>query len=160
MTKNDSADGNNAGKKVKPKKKKTLLVVLLCLLILAGSAAATYFYLNRGDGAETGDPASLKKDQLEVLDMGEMIVNLAGGHYLRTKIVLEHPANKKLAEELKKKKHKVSDTLISSLRGKSLSDINSPDSIENLKASLLAEINSHLTNGKVTGIYFTDFLVQ
>lgn len=160
MMKNDSAEGNNAGKKLKQKNNKTLLIVLMALLGMFGAAVATYYYLNGGDVADAGGMSGSKTAKLEVLDMGEVIVNLSGGHYLRTKIILEHPANKKLAEELKKNKHKVSDTLISSLRGKSLADINTPDSIENLKGSLLAEINSHLTYGKVTGIYFTDFLVQ
>lgn len=151
--------GEKAEKKVKPKKKKTMLVLLVCLTVLAGSAGAAYFYLNQAAGSD-GQAKKEKKAESEVLDMGEMIVNLSGGHYLRVKIVIEHPKDKKLGEELNKKKHQISDILISTLRGKTVAEVGSPGSFEGLKANLLGEINSRLEHGEVTGIYFTDFLVQ
>lgn len=157
------SNGESADKKVKPKKKKIWLVLLICLVVLAGSSAGVYFYLGGQAKGEAGEPGKAKKVESESLDMGEMIVNLAGSggsHYLRIKIILEHPKEKKLAEELQKKKHQISDILISTLRGKTLAEVGSAGSFEGLKASLLKEINSRLEHGEITGIYFTDFLVQ
>jgi len=163
-------------KKNKPKKKKLLLILLVVLVVLAGSAAGWYFFFKSpSEGGVEVKKASVeekqtveKKSKVEVesekLDLGEVVVNLTGnggGHYLRVKVVIEYPKeNKNLAKELKEKQHKVMDTLISTLRTKTLTDVTSAGSVENLKKSLLKEINNNLKTGDITGIYFTDFLVQ
>lgn len=151
------------GKKGKAKKKKTLLMLLIVLVVLAGSSAGSYLVFFNKSAGEAAEVKKAKAAEMESLDMGEMVVNLAGngiGHYLRVRIVIEYPKEKKLAEELKKKQHQVSDVLITTLRGKTFSEVISANSVEELKKSLLKEINGHLEHGKVTGIYFTDFLVQ
>lgn len=149
-------------KKSKPKGKKFWLILTIILVVLAGSSAGAYFFFGKpaGEAAEVKKPKTV---EMESLDMGEMVVNLAGNggsHYLRVKIVIEYPKEKKLAEELKKKKHQVSDILITTLRSKTLAEVSSAGSVEGLKKSLLKEINSHLEHGEVTGLYYTDFLVQ
>lgn len=154
--------GENTDVKTKPKKKKTVLIIIM-LIILAGSAAGAYSYFNQ-QAAESvvkkKAPSSAKK---EVLDMGEMVVNLSGNggsHYLRVKIVLEYPENKKLKEELNKKKHMVSDVIITTLRAKTFTDVSSSNAAQALKDSIIEEINSNLEYGDITGVYFTDFLIQ
>lgn len=163
MPKKDTSDGQEkSGNKAKPTKKKTMLVILISLVVLAGSSAGAYFYFNKPAG-EAAQAKTAKTVELETLDMGDMVVNLAGnggGHYLRVKITLEYPKDKKLPDELKKKKPQVSDVLITTLRSKTLAEISSVGSIQGLKQDLLKEINSQLESGEVTGIYFTDFLVQ
>ncbi len=150
-------------KKEPPKKKKKMLILLLVLAVLAGSAAAAYFYFKK----PAGEAAPVKKKtaaaELENFEMGEMVVNLAGnggGHYLKVKITVEYPKDKKLAEELKRKKYLLSDALITALRAKTLTEVSSADSAAKLKSDLMSEINSRLDSGKVVGVYFTDFLVQ
>jgi len=149
-------------KKEPPKKKKKMLILLLVLVVLAGSAAAAYFYFKK----PAGEAAPVKKSaaaELENFEMGEMVVNLAGnggGHYLKVKITVEYPKDKKLAEELKRKKYLLSDALITALRAKTLTEVSSADSAAKLKSDLMSEINSRLDSGKVVGVYFTDFLVQ
>lgn len=161
---NDSETGkpkNGKQKKLKIKSKKFVLILLALLLVLAGSAGAFLYYNNpavRGFFARES-----KHAELENLDMGEMVVNLAangGMHYLRLNVIIEYPREKKLAEEIKKKRYQLADVIIANLRNKTFSEVSSTDSIERLKKSLLNEINSHLEKGQAVGLYFTDFLIQ
>lgn len=150
-------------KKDKPKKGKKMLVLLLILFVLAGSSAGAYYYFKKPAGEAPPVKKKTRAAEMESLEMGDMVVNLAGNggsHYLKVKITIEYPKDKKLAEELKKKKYIISDVLITALRNKTLSEVASASSADKLKNDLLKEINSRLEHGEVTGIYFTDFLVQ
>lgn len=155
---NEEKAGNNA----KPKKKKTVSIILVVLLLLlAGSSAGAYMLFFKP--VATAEP--VKKAQTgekESLEMGEMVVNLSGSsaHYLRVKVTIDYPKNSKLKEELTKKKHIVSDVIISNLRSKTLAEVSNADAVQGLKKSLVDEINTNLVSGDITGIYFTDFLVQ
>ncbi|OPX88936.1 flagellar basal body-associated FliL family protein [Pelotomaculum sp. PtaB.Bin117] len=178
MPKDSEKPQGKENKKDKPKKKKLLLILLIVLVVLAGSAAGWYFFFKSpaGDSAVVKKASSVEEKKApeknpkaaetlnEKLDLGEVVVNLAGnggGHYLRVKVVLEYPKdNKNLAKELKDKQHQVMDTLIATLRTKTLTDVTSASSVENLKKSLLTEINNILKTGDINGIFFTDFLVQ
>jgi flagellar FliL protein len=153
------------GTKAKPRKKNLMLMIIVALVVLAGSSAGAYFYFNKPAGAASGQQktAAPNTSEIETLDMDEMVVNLAGnggGHYLRVKMTLEYPKDKKLSEELKKKKAQVLDTIIITLRSKTLEQVAPAGASENLKKSLLNEINKNLNGGAVTGIYFTEYLVQ
>ncbi len=159
-----AGDGEKAGAKAKPKKKKTLLIIMIVLIVLAGTAAGAYNYFLKPAGNEAGE---VKKkavtEERESLDMGEVVVNLSGSggsHYLRVKIVIEYPEDKKLAEELKKKKHTVSDSIITTLRSKTYTEVSAANSALALKKSIMDEVNNNLESGEITGVYFTDFLVQ
>jgi flagellar FliL protein len=156
-------DGEKASVKAKPKKKKTLLIIMIILIILAGTSAAAYLYFHKppDQAGEVNKKVTAKES--ESLDMGEVVVNLSGSgssHYLRVKIVLEYPKDKKLAEELKKKKHTVSDAIITTLRSKTFAEVSAANSAQALKKSIIEEINNNLESGEITGVYFTDFLVQ
>jgi len=162
--------------KERPKRKKLILILLIILVVLAGSAAGWYFFFRTDDGAVVKKSSSVEEKtapektakaaevECEKLDLGEVVVNLSGdggGHYLRVKVVTEYPKNNKhLAKELKDKQHQIMDTLISTLRTKTLSDVAAASAVENLKKSLLNDINNNLKTGDITGIFFTDFLVQ
>ncbi|MCG9967973.1 flagellar basal body-associated FliL family protein [Pelotomaculum terephthalicicum JT] len=154
------------------------MILLIILVVLAGSAAGWYFFFKSPaeDGAVVKKSSSVEEKtapektakaaevECEKLDLGEVVVNLSGdggGHYLRVEVVTEYPRdNKHLAKELKDKQHQVRDTLISTLRTKTLTDVTAAGAVENLKNSLLNDINNNLKTGDITGIFFTDFLVQ
>lgn len=159
---NESREQNS--KKVKTKNKKSKLIILIALIVLAGSSAGAYFYLNRpADATPTAKASAAKTPVTESVDMGEMVVNLSGnggGHYLRVKITLNFPEEKKLSEEIKKKKPQLSDVIITTLRSKTLDEVGPVSSVDVIKKSLLSEINKNLSSGEVTSIYFTDYLVQ
>ncbi|HNX93242.1 MAG TPA: flagellar basal body-associated FliL family protein, partial [Syntrophomonas sp.] len=62
--------------------------------------------------------------------------------------------------ELEKNTYELNDSVIKVLRNTSSSSLQNPQATENLKKSLLEEINSNLSNGKITGLYFEEFIVQ
>jgi len=145
-------------------KKKSFLPVLLIMMLLAGSTAGAYVYFNEPAGAatETTNAGTARTVVTEKMDMSEVVVNLSGGggHYLRVKITLEYPREKKLSDEIKKKKPQLMDVIITTLRSKTLEEVRPAGSVDNVKESLLNAINKNLDNGEVTGIYFTDYLIQ
>jgi len=143
-------------------KKKGFIPVLLILMLLAVSTAGAYIYFNEPAGAatETTNAGTARTVVTEKMDMSEVVVNLNGGHYLRVKITLEYPREKKLSDEIKKKKPQLMDVIITTLRSKTLEEVRPAGSVDNVKESLLNAINKNLDNGEVTGIYFTDYLIQ
>ncbi len=152
------------GKKQKKSKgKKFWLILVIVAVVLAGSGTGAYVYFHK-PGVEAGETKKKAKTaELESLEMGELIVNLAmdsSNHFLRVNVVVEYPQDKKLTEEIKKKKHIISDSIITTLRSKSLSEIGSASSVQTLKSDILKEVNNNLYYGDITGIYFTDFLIQ
>ncbi|OQA08819.1 MAG: flagellar basal body-associated protein FliL [Firmicutes bacterium ADurb.Bin373] len=140
------------------KKKKNILIIIVVLAALAGSFAGAYSYFSQPYA-----PAGKVKKTVpnESLDMGELIVNLSGSsHYLRTKVVIEYPRDKWLAAELQKKRHTVADAIITALRSKTYTEVSAAESAGALKNSIIEEINSHLESGEISGVFFTDFLIQ
>ncbi|MBO8137504.1 MAG: flagellar basal body-associated FliL family protein [Desulfotomaculum sp.] len=102
--------------------------------------------------------------KLTSAELGEMLINLAdpsGLHYLRFTAVMAYPEeNKELAEELAEKKHIIKHTVITLLRTKKLQDVQPPDSIEKVQREMTEAINKKLEHGKITRIYFTEYLTQ
>ncbi|MDD4334570.1 MAG: flagellar basal body-associated FliL family protein [Desulfotomaculaceae bacterium] len=147
-----------ASAETRPKKKKTFLIIMVVLLILAGTSAGAYPYFR-----QPPVPAGKIRNaaQNDSLDMGELIMNLNGsGHYLRVKVVIEYPRDKRLTAELQKKKHTVADAIITTLRSKTYAEVSMAESVQALKSSIAEEINGHLAWGEITGVFFTDFLIQ
>jgi flagellar basal body-associated protein FliL len=81
-----------------------------------------------------------------------------GTRYIRLSAVLEYPHEpKKFGPEIKEKEHQIKDTMVTSLRAKTLAEAN--NTVE-LKENLLKDVNKLLRYGNFTGMYFTDFLIQ
>ena len=160
----DKGEKEKGAKTPKPGgKKKVLLLVLIAVLLLGGSAAGAYFFLAKPGKAQEAAVKKEKEKPVEVLDLGEILVNLTSNglpRYMRVKIVLEYPQDKKLSEEIKKKKHQITDTTITFLRSKTISEVSSAGSVDALKRELMERINGQLESGRVTAVYFTDYLVQ
>lgn len=101
--------------------------------------------------------------EYETAELGERVVNLADPgsiRYLRVRIVLEFKKNEKLAAEIKEKNAQVMDSVLHTLRSKSVDDIRPLEKEEKVKAEILNSINAKLKNGKIEKVYFTDFLIQ
>jgi flagellar FliL protein len=156
-------DEEKASVKAKPKKKKTILIILIVLIILGGTSAGAYMYFRKPADQAGETNKKVNSAETESMDMGEVIVNLSGSggsHYLRAKVVIEYPKDKKLAAELDKKKHAVSDAIITTIRSKTYAEVSAGNSTQGLKMSIIEEINKSLETGEITGVYFTDFLIQ
>lgn len=154
-------DKDKGDKKEKSQKIRKLLVILAVLFGLAGSSAGAYSFFNKPN-VEAGKK-KVYVVETQTMDLGELLVNLSGNggiRYLKVKITLEYPKDKKIEEELKKKNHVMTDIIITTLRKKTLTEVYNADAVQELKDEIINEINDNLDYGDITGIYFTDFLVQ
>ncbi|MEG6617321.1 flagellar basal body-associated FliL family protein [Peptococcaceae bacterium 1198_IL3148] len=137
---------------------KTVIVILLLLnMLVAGGIAGYFFLLNPADSAP-------KPPEMATSELGEMLINLAdpgGIHYLRFTAVMEYPKEEKeLVDELQQKNHVIKDTVIRLLRSKKLAEVQPPESIDNVQREMTEAINEKLEHGKLSRIYFTEYLTQ
>lgn len=114
----------------------------------------------------SGDVAvKLKKTYLKVGTLYEMprfIINLVakkGKRYLRITLNLEMD-NDSLMGELDVKKAVLSDIILSVLSSKTVEDLSSIKGKARAKAEVRATINKSLLDGKITNIFFTEFIIQ
>jgi len=142
---------------------KAMIIILLVLVLLAVLGVGGYLYLksSKDDHKSGPDP-----DKLMTFGMGSMLVNLAdagGNNFMRITPVLEYEQskeNKKLAEELTKKKYVLQDSIIRVIRKKKLADVQPPESVDKVANELKTEINKNLHDGKIYRVYFTEYLTQ
>ncbi|WP_051623640.1 flagellar basal body-associated FliL family protein [Clostridium hydrogeniformans] len=135
----------------------TIIVVLL-LIIIGGGGFMWYKMQALNAGASQNSKIEEGK-----FGLNEIIVNLAdegGKKYIKIKPVLGYnSSNKELEGEFATKDHVLRDITIAILRGKTSKDLN-PKGEEELKKEMLQKLNPVLDKGKLTNVYFTDFLIQ
>lgn len=167
------------GKKKSPLKLIIILVVVLVLLVGGGLAAYLFLFKSKGGqeaGAHTEEKAPAKeekkagdkekkkgeKTKTVVYSMGAIIVNLADQgvqRYLKVQIAVELD-NPKLEEEVKKREPQIKDIIISVLSSKTVSDVNNPQGKIALKQEIIKRANMVLTEGEITDLFFSEFIVQ
>jgi flagellar FliL protein len=97
-----------------------------------------------------------------IFSLETFIVNLAdkgGKRYLRVSMDLELD-NKEMEEELQKRLPQVRDSILMILPTKRFEDINSADGKISLRNEMVEELNRFLTTGRISNIYFKEFVVQ
>lgn len=97
-----------------------------------------------------------------IFELTTFIVNLAdkgGNRYLRVTMDLELQ-NAELKDELSKRLPQVRDSILMILPSKRFEDISSAAGKTALRDEILEKTNGILTQGKVTNIYFKEFVVQ
>lgn len=97
-----------------------------------------------------------------IFSLDTFIVNLAdkgGNRYLRVTMDLEM-TNATLTDELKERLPQVRDTVLTILPNKRFEDISTSEGKTALRTELIESLNGFLSTGKVTKIYFKEFVVQ
>jgi flagellar FliL protein len=97
-----------------------------------------------------------------ICSLETFIVNLAdkgGNRYLRVTMDLEL-GNPELQAEINKRLPQVRDSVLMILPSKRFDDISSVEGKVALRDEILEKLNSLLTLGKITNIYFKEFVVQ
>lgn len=164
-------DKGKKGKKERkagpPGRRKKFLLLLALLLVMGGAGAGTYFFLGHrltvSDGADRPAAQKAGHEKLASKDLKDFTVNLANteaNRYLRVGIVIEYPEDKNLEKELAEKQNVIRDAIIALLRTKTVADIKDVRGSEKLKEELLAAINGQLQHGRVSRVYFVEFLIQ
>lgn len=138
--------------------KSKLFIISIFVFFVLTAGAYGYFYQPINNAIR-----SLSKEETRSMTLPSLTVNLADVNrngYLKTTITLEYLASKELDKELEEKGYKVKDTILKVLRNTTALALSNPQETELLKLELLSAINSALTSGKITGVYFEEFIVQ
>lgn len=99
----------------------------------------------------------------KVVPLETFIVNLAGSKGRKVakvmmELELKDSEGKNVADEIDKRKAQVRDIIIIILSSKKYEEVSNKEGIENLKNEIKDTINSFLTNGKISNVFFTEFI--
>jgi flagellar FliL protein len=146
----------------KPKKglpiKLILIIAVAVLIVSAGSGAGYYFFTKKNKVSETVK----KPDVVTIWPMEAFVVNIAdvgGERYLKLVIQLELSDPGAVAE-LEQIKPRLRDSILDLLAPKTLKELMELAGKQRLREDIAGRVNNVLTRGKVTRVYFTEFVVQ
>lgn len=164
-----------------------IIIVVLILIIIIGGIVAVL--LMGGDEKQVAQPASEPQanersiskpqrsssnseddaeDSRQLSDIGVLYpmdtftVNLksdAGRRYLKVTLSLELEG-KELSIELDAKKAVLRDRIIRILTSKTLEEISSKKGKQKISEQIMDTLNAMIKDGKIKGVYFTEFVVQ
>jgi flagellar FliL protein len=144
-----------------PKKKSKLKWIIMssvALLVVASGAFAGYYFLSKTD---TKKPAE-KPVVISILPMDPFVINIAetnGERYLKIVIQLE-VSDPGVGPELEQLKPRIRDSILDLLTPKTYKDLMDLAGKQRLREDIAGRINNILQRGKVTKVYFTDFVIQ
>lgn len=111
-----------------------------------------------GHGAPAGEAVAVAN----VFPLEPFIVNIYDGQelrYLKVKVEMEM-ANASVKGELDARIAPIRDAILVLLSSKTMQDIQDIQGKNQLKDEIMAAVNKHIPPGKISKIYFTDFVVQ
>ena len=159
-----------AGQTLK-KNVKTILGVVFVVLVAAGGYYWYTHWQRPSPAAAASAPAAsapaatvVQNQAEDTYSLSAVTVNLAdtdASHLVQIQLVLGYPRSESgLAGELKDKEYLITDKVITDLRAKSYGQLVNGQGEDALKKELLQTVNSVLTKGQLTGVYFKEFLLQ
>jgi flagellar FliL protein len=151
-----------AEKAEEPKKKsnlKWILIVSVALAVIASGMIAGFYLMTKADPKK---PLPEKPAVISVWPMDTFVVNIAetnGERYLKIVIQLE-VSDPGVGPELEQLKPRIRDSILDLLTPKTYKDLIDPAGKQRLREDIAGRINNILQRGKVTKVYFTDFVIQ
>ena len=149
-----------------------VLLIGVIMLLMLGLGGGLFMMWNQmsalnaqsvADAGEQPDEVvSLEQSLGPIFSLDTFIVNLAdkgGTRYLRVTMDLEL-GNSDLEDELHKRLPQVRDSLLMILPSKRFEDISTVQGKTALRDEMLEALNGYLGQGKITNIYFKEFVVQ
>lgn len=151
--------------------KKTLLIVGIVFLLLMIGTGVAFFVLwgkvsaSKSEHVSSGEniaDGTLPTGKKNVFPLKTFVVNLAdvgGKRYLRLGMVLELN-NIALTSEIEENLPHVRDKILMILPSKTFNDIKTFEGKMSLKSEIMNGLNSFLKEGKISNLYFEEFVVQ
>jgi len=149
-----------------------VLLIGVMMLLMLGLGGGLFMMWNQmsalnaqsvaDDGEQPDEVASSGQPLGPIFSLDTFIVNLAdkgGTRYLRVTMDLELD-NSELENELNKRLPQVRDSLLMILPTKRFEDISTMQGKTALRDEMLEALNGYLAQGKITNIYFKEFVVQ
>ncbi|MGE4317464.1 MAG: flagellar basal body-associated FliL family protein [Deferribacterales bacterium] len=161
-------------KKKKGGKLKLIIILVVLLVILGGGGFVAYKIFLAPKGDQAADQVKKAAAPVVSNEIGELypletfIVNMMdneGTRYLKVTIQLELQAgNEKASAELKleldKRIPQLRDAILTILASKRYEEVSSAQGKLILKQEILRRVNSLLTKGQISNVYFTEFVSQ
>ena len=143
-------------------------MILLPLILLGGGGGGYLAYSQYVSLAAMGHDSEAVQQMASTVEYGDfmeldnLIVNPAGTdgqRYLMVKLGLESNEPKAL-EEVTSKKVVVRDRVLKILSSQTVEQLSSIQARDTLKEDLLRSVNEILQKGKITRLYFTQYVLQ
>jgi len=156
------------GAEVKKSKKGLFIIIIIAVLILGGGGFGAYWFLLRTPpptAAELAEIEAAKKPEpviLPVFALKPFVVNLAdkkSRRYLKVTMKLEL-SNEELLEEVDKRRAQLRDVVLTLLSSKTAAEISTLEGKFLLRQDIIKRVNVNLVTGKVTKVYWEEFVVQ
>lgn len=132
------------------------------LFLMWNKLSAINIQSNANTNVQPGQGATVESTIGSIYALETFIVNLAdegGNRYLRVTLDLELE-NPDLESELKKRLPQVRDSILMILPSKRFEDISPVEGKIALRDEILAKLNGFINKGKITNIYFKEFVIQ
>jgi len=165
------AEIKEAGKKGGDKKKHYIIFWVMLLVLLTGGSIGGWFFLKQKPvfqkikdfSQQASIPGLNQQSQIgPMVNIDEFIVNVISGdvaHYVKTSITVEL-TNKEVKTEVEQRMPQIRDAILLLISNKTYEELQDLQGKKQLKAELMSRINTFLQTGKLTSIYFTNFVVQ
>lgn len=147
--------------------KKLIIIIVSVVVVNMAAVAGVVVYLG-GHGASAGTTASAKAGHEEkkgppaIYPLEPFIVNIYDGptiRYLKVKLELQMPDAETKAE-LDPYLAPMRDGILTVLSSKSIEDIKLVEGKSRMRAEILTTVQKIVPQGKVSQVYFTDFVTQ
>ncbi|WP_373499198.1 flagellar basal body-associated protein FliL [Desulfococcus sp.] len=154
--------------------KKLVIIIGVVLVFLLGAGGAGFYVIwtkisNLAAPAQATETAGAQKTEAEkgpqvgpVLDLSTFIVNLAdedAQRFLKTSIAVEMDSDLAVTEATSRLPQ-IKDYIVTLLPTKKSAEILSTEGKQVLRSQLTEGLNRFLSKGKITSLYFTDFVIQ
>jgi flagellar FliL protein len=146
-------------KKKLPLKKLIIIGIAVVIVVTGGTVGTIYYKKSFGKKEQQQQQAPVSA----IWPMDPFIVNIQdpGGSDRYLKIIVELDiSDKNCITELNQLKPKLRDNVLDLLSSKSYKDIMDISGKQRLREEIMMRLNSFLTGGKISKVYFTDFVVQ
>ena len=138
---------------------KWIIIISVALLIVAGGAATGYYFFSKTQSKKTPEQ---KPSVITIWPMEAFVVNIAdagGERYLKLVIQFELSEPGAVAE-LEQIKPRLRDSILDLLTPKTYKELMDLAGKQRLREDIAGRVNNALTTGKVSRVYFTEFVVQ
>lgn len=148
--------------------KKMMILGLVGVLLLGGGGGAAWFFMG-GDDKEEGEKHA-KKDQTEehaeepgpVMELEPFLLNLADRDELRflkvsIKLELDRPEEE---TDYPNKVPAIRDVLLVLLSSKESQLLRTANGKRRIREEIMTRVNGVMNKGKVSNVFFTDFIIQ
>ncbi|MBN2809571.1 MAG: flagellar basal body-associated FliL family protein [Deltaproteobacteria bacterium] len=168
MAKKKEAEVPDEGQEVKKSKKGLLIIIILVVLLLGGGGFGAYWFLLRTPAPTAEELAAQEAARkpepviLPVFALKPFVVNLAdkkSRRYLKVTMKLEL-SNPELLEEVEKRQAQIRDVVLTLLSSKTADEISTMEGKFLLRQDIIKRVNVNLVTGKITKIYWEEFVVQ